>query len=269
MSSSQGNDPRPPRTSAELDRELKLRSRRAFATGGAAAIAAIAGWRWLATAPQIDGVAWPLRRVLEANERISKAVFGESRTTAVYPASAARMPRANGSIGIDPGISASTWRLRVIGPGGDRAVSLEEIQSLPLVEMTTRLCCIEGWSQVVAWAGARLSDLAALSGLATHSGRPPDPRERPLDLLTHVAIETPDGQYYIGLDMLAALHPQTLLCYQMQGKPLTIEHGAPLRLVIPFKYGIKSIKQIGTIRFQPQRPPDYWGERGYDWYAGL
>jgi DMSO/TMAO reductase YedYZ molybdopterin-dependent catalytic subunit len=55
----------------------------------------------------------------------------------------------------------------------------------------------------------------------------------------------------------------------MNGAPLTDEHGAPLRLVIPVKYGIKNIKRIGSIEFTDTRPKDYWAERGYDWYAGL
>ncbi len=54
----------------------------------------------------------------------------------------------------------------------------------------------------------------------------------------------------------------------MNGEPLQPEHGAPLRLVIPVKYGIKSIKRIGSIHFTDKRPDDYWAERGYDWYAG-
>jgi DMSO/TMAO reductase YedYZ molybdopterin-dependent catalytic subunit len=74
--------------------------------------------------------------------------------------------------------------------------------------------------------------------------------------------------YYVGLDMASALHPQTLLVYEMEGRPLTPEHGAPLRLFTPVKYGIKSLKRIGTIRFTDERPPDFWAERGYDWYAG-
>ncbi len=87
-------------------------------------------------------------------------------------------------------------------------------------------------------------------------------------LLDYAAIETPDGEYYVGLDMASALNPQTLLCYEMNGQPLTPQHGAPLRLVIPLKYGIKNLKRIGTIRFTDVRPADYWAERGYDWYAG-
>ena len=71
------------------------------------------------------------------------------------------------------------------------------------------------------------------------------------------------------MDMPSALHPQTLLCYEIGGEPLSIDHGAPLRLVTTVKYGIKSIKRIGTITFTDERPRDFSAERGYDWYAGL
>jgi DMSO/TMAO reductase YedYZ molybdopterin-dependent catalytic subunit len=147
-------------------------------------------------------------------------------------------------------------------------LTLAEIKSLPRVEMVTELKCIEGWSQVVHWAGARLADLIAKHPPETRSGNAPDVQNKPEDLMEYVGITTPDGGYYIGLDMASALHPQTLLCYEMNGEPLTMEHGAPLRLAIPVKYGIKNIKRIGTIRYASQRPADYWAERGYDWYAG-
>jgi DMSO/TMAO reductase YedYZ molybdopterin-dependent catalytic subunit len=68
---------------------------------------------------------------------------------------------------------------------------------------------------------------------------------------------------------LVALHPQTLLAYEMNGQPLSPDHGAPLRLVTPLKYGIKQIKQIGRITYTNARPRDYWHEQGYDYYAGL
>ncbi|HZO89952.1 MAG TPA: molybdopterin-dependent oxidoreductase [Chthonomonadaceae bacterium] len=138
-------------------------------------------------------------------------------------------------------------------------LTLADIQRLPRVEMVTELKCIEGWSTIVRWAGARFADFVAHYPLArTDSG----------ELPAYVALETPDGGYYVGLDMESALHPQTLLCYEMNGKPLPLEHGGPLRLVIPVKYGIKNLKRIGTIRFTDSRPRDYWAEQGYDWYAG-
>jgi DMSO/TMAO reductase YedYZ molybdopterin-dependent catalytic subunit len=140
---------------------------------------------------------------------------------------------------------------------------------MPRFEVTTELCCIEGWSEVVTWAGARLVDLATTTGLARRSGRPGDPLADPADLLPYVSLTTPNAKYFVGLDIASALHPQTLLCYEMNGQPLTRYHGAPLRLAIPVKYGIKNIKQIGTLQFSDSRPPDYWANKGYDWYAGF
>jgi len=55
----------------------------------------------------------------------------------------------------------------------------------------------------------------------------------------------------------------------MNGEPLTLPHGAPLRLVVPVKYGIKNIKRIGRIEYTNERPADYWAAVGYDYYAGL
>jgi DMSO/TMAO reductase YedYZ molybdopterin-dependent catalytic subunit len=225
----------------------------------------LAGWQWLVTRSEEDVLPWPFRRILGLNESLARAAFRSSRRSPGFPRVAARRPRVNGLIGIDPTLDMATWRLRVIGSAGagadkERSVSLDEIKALPRVEMTSELRCIEGWSTVVFWAGARLADLAASTGLAVRSGSD--------DLLDYASLETPDGGYYVGLDMPSALHQQTLLCYEMDGEPLTPDHGAPLRLVIPVKYGIKSLKQIGTIRFTDRRPADYCAEQGYDWYAG-
>ena len=65
------------------------------------------------------------------------------------------------------------------------------------------------------------------------------------------------------------LHPQTLITWDMNREPLTSDHGAPIRLTTPLKYGIKQIKRIGRVQFSEERTLDYWEERGYDWYAGL
>ncbi len=147
-------------------------------------------------------------------------------------------------------------------------LTMDDIRRLPRVEITTELKCIEGWSAIVTWAGARFLDFAAAYQPVARNGNAPDVMNRPGDLVRYVSLATPDGGYYVGLDMASALHPQTLLCYEMNGAPLTLEHGAPLRLYIPVKYGIKSIKRIGRIAFTDARPADFWAERGYDWYSG-
>jgi DMSO/TMAO reductase YedYZ molybdopterin-dependent catalytic subunit len=82
-------------------------------------------------------------------------------------------------------------------------------------------------------------------------------------------METPNGDYYCGYDIKAARHAQSLLVTEMGGQPLLQEHGAPLRLHMPIKYGYKQIKRIGLIAYTDQKPDDYWTKLGYDWYAGL
>jgi hypothetical protein len=148
-------------------------------------------------------------------------------------------------------------------------LTMTDIRQLPHVEMVTEFKCIEGWSEIVYWGGARLRDfLVAFPPRIGNIGQL-HPTEFVTDLPEYVAFRTPDGQYYVGIERDVALHPQTLLAYEMNGQPLTADHGAPLRLVTPLKYGIKQIKQIGRIIYTNARPRDYWHERGYDYYAGL
>jgi DMSO/TMAO reductase YedYZ molybdopterin-dependent catalytic subunit len=134
-------------------------------------------------------------------------------------------------------------------------LAMADVKKLRHVEMITEFMCIEGWSEVVHWGGARLRDFVAAF---PPSGVP-----------EYIGFETPDGQYYVGIERQVALHSQTLLAYQLNGQPLSPDHGAPLRLVTPLKYGIKQLKQIGRITYSDIRPHDYWHEQGYDYYAGL
>lgn len=186
----------------------------------------------------------------EFNERVTRKLLGAGRLAPTFARDKAREPKENGGVGLDEEVV--DWNLKIEAPGvATRNMSIQEVKALPRVEMTTELMCVEGWSEVVHWTGTPLRHIA-----------PPNAPE-------YVSLMTPDESYYVGLDLESALHPQTLLAWEMNGQPLTPEHGAPLRLVIPVKYGIKNIKRVGSIRFSPERPKDYWAERGYDWYAGL
>jgi DMSO/TMAO reductase YedYZ molybdopterin-dependent catalytic subunit len=148
-------------------------------------------------------------------------------------------------------------------------LTMEDIRKLPHVEMVTEFKCIEGWSEIVSWGGVRLRDLLAEFPPYIGNTSQFHPTKFAADLPEYIAFETPDGQYYVGIEREVALHPQTLLVHEMNGQPLTPDHGAPLRLVTPLKYGIKQIKQIGRIAYTDQRPRDYWYEQGYDYSAGL
>lgn len=262
------SEPGPPPSDDEIRRRLRTMTRRGFAWGGLAALSGYGAWRWVTSRSPDQGLPWPLRRVLEFDEKVHHAAFGPSKLAPVFPASAARMPRVNGRIGIDPKLDPEAWRLRVSGPAGSNTYTMADVKALPRVEITTELKCIEGWSVVVTWAGARLADLASTSGMATRSGKSIDREGAPGDLMPYASVKTPDRGYYVGLEADSVLHPQTLLCYEMNGRPLEPLHGAPLRLAVPLKYGIKSLKQIGSIDFTDDRPADYWARKGYDWFSG-
>ncbi len=133
------------------------------------------------------------------------------------------------------------------------------LPKLPRHELVLQFKCIEGWSQVAQFGGVRMADFLDLYPPEPIEGR--DPK--------YVYLETPDGDYYVGYDLHVLRHPQTLLVTELAGKPLTQEHGAPLRLYTPLKYGYKQIKRIGLIAYTNDKPDDYWARLGYDWYAGL
>ena len=238
------------RRSPDVDKELQRLSRRGFLVWGAGAVAAYGGWKWITHASRIGDTPWPLRRALEANEKLAEGYFSEKRMSPTFAPSKITNARINGGIGLSANNDPAAWRLNI----GGAALTLADIQALPKREMITEFRCIEGWSYVAKWGGARLSDLMA---------KFPPPPDTP-----YVAMETAGREYYVGLDMQSALHPQTLLAYELNDRPLSWQHGAPLRLASPVKYGIKNIKRVASIRYTSVRPADFWAERGYDWYAG-
>jgi DMSO/TMAO reductase YedYZ molybdopterin-dependent catalytic subunit len=252
-----GIPPKDGRLRGTPEQELRTRTRRAFLTLGIGAAAGYGAWRWLQTRPEDGSLHEPYRRMLRFNERLERGYFSEHRLAARFPDSRVQPIRTNGLIGLSPDYDPVQWQLNVNQDDGEvTSVTLDEIRALPRIEQTTQLNCIEGWSVVIHWTGARFCDFCAKFA--------PDALYK-----RYVAMQTPNSEYYVGLDMPSALQPQTLLCYEMNRASLAIENGAPLRLRIPAKYGIKNIKRIGTITYMDQRPADYWAEQGYDWYAGL
>ena len=239
--------------------EYRARSRRSFLTGGAAAVGGVMAWRGIQGSTVDHRIPGVLRDVHELNESLWSALFRDGHLAEEFPLSQASVLRVNGRIGIRDEIDTATWRLHVQGPDGEElgVHALDDIKALPRHEMTIEHKCIEGWSQVTNWQGARFSDFLAL-----YADRLPDD-------ISDVYLETPDGDYYVSVDLATMRHPQTLLAYDNFGEPIGDRNGAPLRLATPLKYGIKQLKRVGTIQFRREPGGDYWGERGYDWYAGL
>lgn len=156
----------------------------------------------------------------------------------------------------DPGVDLDAWTLTTAGavqkPGN---YTLAQIQALPKFRHNTRHVCVEGWDVIGRFGGARLSDFLALIGADTSA--------------RFVTVECADD-YYESLDMAAALHPQTLLCYEMYDQPLTREHGAPVRLNVPTKIGYKQAKYLTSLTVSNiLQKAGYWEDQGYSDYYSL
>jgi len=150
----------------------------------------------------------------------------------------------------DPGVDLDNWSLTVSGevknPG---EYTLADIKALPSVTQNTRHVCVEGWDVIGRFTGVRLSDFLR------HIGADRNAR--------FVYVECADD-YYESIDMATAMHPQTLLCYEMYDRPLTREHGAPLRLTIPTHIGYKQAKYLTDLKVtNVLKKAGYWEDQGY------
>lgn len=155
----------------------------------------------------------------------------------------------------EPDVDINDWKLSVTGlvakPG---EYTLAQIESLPKKVMNTKHCCVEGWSINVKWGGTPLRNFLDYVGA--------DPQAK------YVYVECADD-YYTTYDMPSVLHPQTLLCYEAYGKPLSPGHGAPVRITMPTKLGYKSAKWVNRLVVSNGKTGGYWEDQGYDWFAGL
>jgi len=152
------------------------------------------------------------------------------------------------------------WSLRIEGEvRRPQTVSIEDLLAwAPLEERIYRLRCVEGWSMVIPWIGFPLAELirrADITGNARyvefHSLA--DPEQMP-----HVRTPLLDWPYVEGLRLDEAMHPLTLLAVGLYGEVLPNQNGAPVRLVVPWKYGFKSAKSIVRVRFVERQPKTAW-----------
>jgi DMSO/TMAO reductase YedYZ molybdopterin-dependent catalytic subunit len=250
-----------------IEQKINRRTFISFGVFGAAAIGGVFGWRWLYYSPvEVKGITGgtraPLRRALNKTEiAVRRFFYSEKHLVRTYPKSmAAKNVRVNSDIGVEAEkkFDPATWKLEVKKQNGQILnVTLADLQALPKTEIVFDFKCVEGWDQISYWGGVKFADFIEHYNLHDQAQ------------LQYVGMETPDKTYYVGIDMPSVLHPQTLLAYEVNAKPLPLDHGAPLRLIIPVKYGIKNLKRIGTISFSNTRPRDYWAELGYDYYSGL
>ena len=233
--------------------------RRAVLTAGLTLGISYVGWDLFQRQPKSMRLPTALRSGHDLNEDIWRPIDGTFDKVRTYEPSQTTPLRVNGRHGLSEPVDIDAWelQLRDLDSQTIDVISMDDIRTLPEVSITTEHVCIEGWSDIVTWTGIRFIDFVDTFG-------PEAARAA-----SFVNFATPDEEYYVSLDIESAVHPNTLLAYSLNGDALTSDHGAPLRLATPLKYGIKQLKRIGTITFADQPGPDYWTERGYDWYAHL
>jgi DMSO/TMAO reductase YedYZ molybdopterin-dependent catalytic subunit len=163
------------------------------------------------------------------------------------------------------------WRLAIDGlVARPASFSLADLRAMPARSQITRHDCVEGWSAIGGWTGTPLGYLLRKVGL--------QPRARFAVFHCADALEATldgSGQYYESIDLFDAFHPQTILAYDMNGAPLPLHHGAPLRLRVERQLGYKQAKYVMRIEITDRLGAiqggkgGYWEDRGYAWYAGI
>ncbi len=252
--------------------------RRGWLQGAAAGLAAL----WLSACDQITKDPRG-RRVLARAEgltrRAQRLILDRGALAREYAeADVSRDFKANGSTNPDdPAYVAhlaggfADWRLVIDGlVARPLALSLAELRAQPARTQITRHDCVEGWSDIAKWTGARLGPLLDRAGVK--------PEARYIVFHCADSLEPlPDGagRYYESIDLVDAYHPQTILAYAMNDQPLPVPHGAPLRLRVERQLGYKQAKfvmrleAVADFAHIGRGRGGYWEDRGYEWYAGI
>ena len=268
---------------------IRARSRRDFLLLGAGALAAAGGLWWLLPDETRQEHLTPrlrewldsaearlganrgrrerfLNKVLTFDDDVAEALYSPTRSVRTYSKSQVTPLRNNYNGGTPKPDYIPGWTLALSGLASGRVEGLsisDLLGRFPLREQVTRICCVEGWSAIAWWGGPRFADLL--------DEFPPMPGARWAKLVSSVNVDSngnPDP-YYVSIDIPTARHPQTLLATHFSGRPLPLEHGAPMRLLAPMKLGLKNIKAVTSIAYSVEEPADYWAERGYSKYDGL
>lgn len=212
------------------------------------------------------------------NKRVQEAIAGATLAKE-YPASAISPDfRANGSTSPDDetyqahvASGFADWRLEIDGlVEQPLSLSLDDLRAAPGRHQITRHDCVEGWSSIGAWRGALLGPLLDRARLK--------PNARYLAFFCADSLELTldnSGSYYETIGLSDAYHPQTILAHEMNGKPLPVAHGAPVRLRLERHLGYKMAKYVMRIEaiedfsHLGRGKGGYWEDRGYQWYAGI
>jgi DMSO/TMAO reductase YedYZ molybdopterin-dependent catalytic subunit len=255
-------------------------SRRGFLSVSATAASGLA----LAGCDVLDGIAGggSVRDVLaSANDltyRVQRMLAGDALAQEFTEADIRQPQRPNGVTAPDDATYKSLqsggfadWRFEVKGlVEKPLSLSLPQLQAMPSRTQITRHDCVEGWSCIAKWTGVPLSLVLDEAQVK------PQARYVVFHCLDTIERDlSGDVKYYGSIDMIDARHPQTILAYGLNGKPLPVENGAPLRARVERQLGYKMPKYLSAIELVDSLAPiglgrgGYWEDRGYDWFAGI
>jgi len=203
----------------------------------------------------------PLLRLAErGNEKLERDLF--RHTSIDVPGSSRLVGRGMPSYYISDTVpvwdaaARGTWTLEVTGlVRRPLRLTLDQLTKLPALRQRQDHFCVEGWTAVSEWTGVRVSELARLAQVTPEAA--------------YVDFQSFDSDYHESWDLESALHPQTMIAYGREGRPLGAAWGAPARLHSPVKLGYKNVKYLTRIAFLPERNGGYWSDQGYEWYAGV
>jgi len=159
------------------------------------------------------------------------------------------------------------WKLQVSGMVGHPfQMSLAQLRGAPARTQITRHDCVEGWSAIGEWTGVPLALLLRHAQMSSNARY----------VVFHCADDYTGKPYYESIDMIDAFHPQTMLAHTMNGGPLSVGHGAPLRLRVERQLGYKQAKYVMRVEAVASLDAIYGGKggywednHGYQWYAGI
>ena len=266
-----------PKIIEAVPRDLRRLTRRDLLIFGAGSLGALAGLGYLLPQDTLDRLGVQanfdgprkerlLNQGLRFDDDVAEALYSPNRIVPTYSKSQIT-PLRNNYEGETPDPSyIPGWKLTLEGLASGLSVSLDIRTLLTRFrshEQITRLVCVEGWSTIAWWSGLKFDDLL--------HAYPPISQARWARVDSSVNLDengNPDP-YYASLDLATARHPQTLLATHFNGQPLTVDHGAPLRLLVPVKLGLKNVKAVTKITYTAEEPKDYWAERGYSRYDGI
>ncbi|MEP6571771.1 MAG: molybdopterin-dependent oxidoreductase [Gemmatimonadota bacterium] len=237
------------------DRRLQRRDfLRLGLVAGPASLVAACGWDGGdLLRPRLSAISrlndWVGEHVLLSGSRLSREYPVSERSGANFPAYfiSHQMPVVE---------NPAAWSLEVGGQvRRPTRFTLEMLQAMPSVTYTVKHHCVEGWTAIATWTGVPFSALAA--------------QVQPLETGRYIRFDSFDDNYYNGWDLKSAMHPQTILAYAYNDRPLMPDHGAPVRLYSPLKLGYKLTKYLRAVTFTDNRPGGYWEDQGYPWLGGV